>query len=89
MIVKVDDIHRHWELSWSPDGKEIAYACNGRIWRIPIQGGQPVEVKTGLDAEVSHLAWSPDGNTMAFTASKEIMDLYLMENFLPLVKNAK
>ena len=89
MIVKVDDVHRHWELSWSPDGKEIAYACNGRIWRVPIQGGQPVEVKTGLDAEVSHLAWSRDGNTMAFTASKEIMDLYLMENFLPLVKNGR
>jgi len=76
-------------MSWSQDGKEMAYTCNGRIWRVPIQGGQPVEVKTGLDAEASHLAWSRDGNTLAFTASKESMDLYLMEDFLSLVKNGR
>lgn len=82
-VINIDEVNPHSELSWSPDGKEIAYACNGRIWRVPIQGGQPVEVKTGLDAEASHLAWSPDGSTIAFTASKESTDLYLMEDFLP------
>jgi Tol biopolymer transport system component len=80
-IIKVDEIHPHWELSWSPDGKEIAYACNGRIWRVPFQGGQPVEVKTGLDSKVGNLAWSPDGYTIAFTAWNMTPDLYLMENF--------
>jgi len=87
-ILKIDEVNPQWELSWSPDGKEIAYACNGQMWRVPIQGGQPVEVKTGLDAKASHLSWSPDGNSIAFTASKESteLELYLIEDFLPLAK---
>lgn len=89
IVVKIDEVNPHSELSWSQDGKEIAYTCNGRIWRVPIQGGQPVEVKTGLDAKVLHVSWSPDGSTIAFTSSKGSTELYLMEDFLPLVKSAR
>ncbi|GAI63997.1 unnamed protein product, partial [marine sediment metagenome] len=59
-LVKVDGINSHWELSWSPDGKQIAYSCKWRIYTVPVEGGQPIEVKTGLDAEASNLSWSPD-----------------------------
>ena len=89
-LVKVDGINSHWELSWSPDGKQIAYSCKGRIYTVPVEGGQPIEVKTGLDAEASNLSWSPDGKTMAFAATKnEPAELWLMEDFLPLVKRRK
>ena len=89
-LVKVDGINGHWELSWSPDGKKIAYSCKGRIYTVPVGGGQPVEVKTGLDAEASNLDWSPDGKMIAFVATKsETSELWLIEDFLHLIKDQK
>ncbi len=90
VLTKVDEANRHYELSWSPDGKKLAYACRGSIgsiWVVSVDGGEPMEVKTGLDAEASKIAWSPDGKKIAFTAIKGgESELWLMENFLPLVK---
>jgi Tol biopolymer transport system component len=89
-LVKVDDVDSHWELSWSPDGRKIAYSCKGRIYTVPVEGGQPVEVKTGLDAEANNLSWSADGKTIAFAATKsDPAELYLMEDFLHLLKGRK
>jgi Tol biopolymer transport system component len=86
-VVKVDGINGHWELSWSPDGKKLAYSNKGKIYTIPIEGGKPIGVKTGLDAEASNLSWSPDGTKIAFAATKrDPAELYLMEDFLHLVK---
>jgi len=57
-------------LSWSPDGKRLAYLVGSgetsRIGVYDVQQGRvsylPGEVTTG----VSHYAWSPDGQTLAF-----------------------
>jgi Tol biopolymer transport system component len=57
-----------------------------------LDGGTPIEVKTGLDAGAFHMAWSPDGEKMAFSAARggwEEPELWLMEDFLPLLKAAK
>ena len=89
-LVKVDKVDSHWELSWSPDGRKIAYSCQGRIYTVQVEGGQPIEVKTGLDVEASNLSWSPDGKTIAFIATNsESPELWLMENFLPKIDNKK
>jgi len=89
-LAKVDDINGQMELSWSPDGKKIGFSDKGKIYTVSVEGGQPVEVKTGLEAEAFNLAWSPDGKMIAFAAAKsEPAELWLMEDFLHLVKNKK
>ena len=80
-LVKVD---MHDELDWLPEGKKIVYASNGKIWIVSINDGESEEIKTGLDAQVSHLSCSPDGKKIAFTAySGGDQELWLIEDFLP------
>jgi len=87
VVVKVDKVNEWYdELSWSRDGKKIAYSSKGSIWVVSLDGGEPEEIKTGLDAKATHLSWSPDGEKIAFTAIKGgDTELWLMENFLPTV----
>ncbi len=87
VIVHVDKLSNHAEMAWSPDGKKLAYTCQGKIWVVPPDGGEPVEVKTGMSPEASKIGWSPDGKKIAFSHwTGGDHELWLMEDFLPLVK---
>jgi len=46
----------------SPDGSRVAFASDGGIHIMPIEGSSPILVADGLD-----VAWSPDGNKLAFS----------------------
>lgn len=52
--------------SWSPDGREIAFSMDGRIWRIPVEGGAATQITTGpgYDFEPD---WSHDGARLVFS----------------------
>jgi len=87
VIVHVDKLSNHYEPAWSPDGKKLAYTCKGKIWIVAPDGGEPVEVKTGMSARTGKIGWSPDGKKIAFAHwTGGDHELWLMENFLPLVK---
>jgi Tol biopolymer transport system component len=90
----------HSELSWSPDGTRIVYSGQAwpgpggwrnpmppRIWVVSIDGGDPVEVETGVltgDMHDVHVAWSPDGETIAFwTWWGGDYEFWLIGDFLP------
>ncbi len=91
-VVKVGPIDSHSGLAWSPDSKRLAYTSKGSIWVATLDGGTPIQVKTGLDAGAFHMAWSPDGEKLAFSAARgglEEPELWLMEDFLPLLKTSK
>ncbi|HKF43457.1 MAG TPA: hypothetical protein VKG01_10185, partial [Thermoanaerobaculia bacterium] len=64
---------------WSPDGRQIAYAHDGRVW-IQTVGGMNAR-DTGVHG--SFVAWSPDGKTIAFAgcepSQREICVLSLEE----------
>lgn len=57
--------------SWSPDGREIAFALDGRIWAIPAAGGEarqltggPQDAAPAYDFEPD---WTPDGRAVVFS----------------------
>jgi TolB protein len=54
--------------NWSRDGADLYYNSDGRIWRIPVAGGEPVEVDTGrhIDNNNDH-GLSPDGTQMVIS----------------------
>ena len=87
VVAKVDSVHFHKEMCWSPDSSEIAYSAPGRIMVVPINGGDPREVETGvLTKKVNniHLDWSPDGKKLAFSAQLgQDPEFWFVEGFLP------
>jgi len=88
VLAKVEHDFAGEEISWSPDGRSVAYSDRGRIFVVSVHGGQPVEIPTGLqDAYPLHVAWSPDGSKIAFTGGRgQVPELWLMEDFIHLVK---
>jgi len=83
-VCRVPNIRAHDDLSWSPDGQKIAFASRGKIWVVPAAGGEPVEVKTDVDADAGTLDWSPDGRKIAFSGESGMdIEFWFMENFLP------
>lgn len=87
VVVELEGVNPHTELAWAPDGETIAYTGRGSIWTVPIVGGRPLEVKTGIltpDAANLHIDWSPDGRKIAFTASmRGGPEFWLISDFLP------
>src|SRR5215472_3612938 len=65
--------------TWSPDGKELAFAMKGSIWRVKL--GEPVAYElTSERSYDSHPAWSPDGRWIVYTAeSDEEIQLKLLD----------
>lgn len=61
--------------NWSRDGSLI-YNSNGRIWRIPADGGEPVPIDTGrfVDNNNDH-GLSPDGRQLVISDQIELDNL--------------
>ena len=91
VVAKVKHDFSAEEISWSPDGRSLAYSDKGKIYVVSVDGGQPVEIPTGLkQAYPVHVAWSPDGTKIAFTGGRgQVPELWLMEDFTDLVKRAR
>jgi Tol biopolymer transport system component len=95
VVTKVEMVHVNIELAWSPDSKRIAFnyapksKSYGKVIRvISIDDGNIVDVETDLvDINTYHLDWSPDGDRFVFSGYQgDNPELWLMEDFLPLVK---
>lgn len=54
-------------LSWSPDGRSLAYAAGRNIWRVDVATGQTQQLTfdSGIDEDWQP-AWSPDGKQIAY-----------------------
>lgn len=75
--LEVIDVHDQWRRivhqfdgkieapNWTRDGKELVYNSDGRIWRVPVEGGEPVAVNTGpqIHSNNDH-GLSPDGQSL-------------------------
>ncbi|MBL8290975.1 MAG: CehA/McbA family metallohydrolase [Bryobacterales bacterium] len=52
--------------TWSPDGKQIAFAMKGSIWRMTLGEHTAHQLTSGTGYD-SMPAWSPDGNFIVYT----------------------
>jgi Tol biopolymer transport system component len=54
--------------NWSRDGKTLVYNSGGKIWRVPVEGGEPVQIDTGrhIDNNNDH-GLSPDGTQLVIS----------------------
>ena len=86
------------DLAWSPDGKWIAYSVGERkglgdtylgIWKVPIEGGEPVELYASRDFEIGAgvyrlLGWTPDSGNLVFWEGNPYFSASLAADGLPL-----
>ena len=77
-VMEVDGVQsrrvvRHFDTkieapNWTHDGKSLIYNSGGKIWRIPVEGGEPVAINTGrhIDNNNDH-GISADGKTLVIS----------------------
>jgi serine/threonine-protein kinase len=73
---KLDLVAKDIQMDWffapqiSPDGRQIAYLANGRLW---VRDLQQLEPHTAAEVEgLSPLCWSPDSRWLAFNDRKKL-----------------
>ncbi len=55
--------------NWSPDGQYLLLNSRGRLWKLAVNGGEPVEVPTvGVTRANNDHGISPDGKTFVLSA---------------------
>ncbi|HUU13868.1 MAG TPA: hypothetical protein VM182_09170 [Terriglobia bacterium] len=64
---------RHFEApNWSRDGKFLIFNSDGRIYRLPVEGGEPEVLDTGFAIRCNNdHGFSPDGSLLALSHSPE------------------
>src|SRR5262245_24207396 len=74
--------NRATEFTLSPDEKQVAFAVQGKLFRMPIGGpnpGRPVQMTHGASNDHG-MAWSPDGTKLSFLSDRNGHDdLYVLE----------
>ncbi len=66
-----------WRPAWSPDGREIAFAMAGSIWKIAV-GDTTAHELTANRTYDSDPVWSPDGRWIVYTADDDSRSINLM-----------
>src|SRR5215472_77081 len=65
-----------WAPAWSPDGKWIAVAMQGSIWRVDPANGAATELTYNRRYHSSP-AFSPDGKWVVYTADEGLKNIEL------------
>ena len=83
---------------WMPDSRHIIYASGVagekpkfELWRVSADGGEPQNLGLRMQARVPYgLSVHPDGKRIAFTVGTQRRDeVWVLENLVPMLKNAK
>jgi Tol biopolymer transport system component len=85
--------------AWTPDGKYILFYKSkpGRrdenvrkcsLWRISLEGGEPQEIGITMNS-FNHLRVHPDGQHIVFHSGERGSEVWVMENFLSVLKDHK
>jgi len=67
-------------ISWTPDGRGIAYASEGNLWVQALSGGAPRQLTRFTDRRpIESFAWSRDGKRLAIARVTVTNDIVLFE----------
>jgi Tol biopolymer transport system component len=86
-----------WLYGWTPDGRELIFANKASVlkagqptelWRMPVTGGKPQRLDLAIE-NLQNLRFHPDGQRVAFSAGAYKAEVWVMENFLPVLTAAK
>ena len=57
--------------NWTPDGKHLLLNSEGKLWKLPVEGGEPVMVNSGDVSRINNdHGISPDGRWFAISAGQ-------------------
>ena len=76
-------------LTWTPDGKYLLIPRKlnrgSVMWRISPDGGEPEKLWQS-DKEYASLSIHPDGQQIVFSTFEQVIEIWVMENFLPVTE---
>ena len=75
-------------LLWTPDGRSILFAKHQNdkrsLWVIPAIGGESKAINLELSLGYASMRMHPDGRRVAYHSGRNAMELWRLDNFLPL-----
>ena len=89
-----------WNMAWAPDSREIIYGKDllapgsreltrsSELWKVSVDEGEPQRFWK-MGGSLKFLSVHPDGQRLAFTSSTWQAEIWVMENFLPELKDKK
>jgi dipeptidyl aminopeptidase/acylaminoacyl peptidase len=87
--------------SWTSDGRFIVFLKGAKgsapgqwpgqwqLWRVPVEGGEPQRIGLIAARQLQGVRLHPDGRRVAIGDVKVDLEVWVMENFLPVPKAAK
>lgn len=83
------------QTAWTPDGSSLLFARQSsphnsktELWLISVQSGEQRKLDLAADG-MRYICLHPDGRHIAFTEVKNKDEVWVMENFLPPLKDVK
>jgi len=71
-------------LRWTPDGRSLVYVETrggvSNVWRLPLDGGKPVQLTDFDSDQIFNLALSPDGRRLALARGTLTSDVVLIKD---------
>jgi Tol biopolymer transport system component len=82
--------------TWAPDSRSILVRMVSNegppeIWRVSLDGSQPVKLDARLDAKIRTVRLHPDGRQIAFQIDEppKPTEVWVTENLLPMSKSGR
>ncbi len=73
-------------IAWTPDSRHLIYQTEEGLWRVSIDGGEPLSLGSLAPLAMNQVGFSvhPAGRQIAFVAEKSLSsEVWVLEDFLP------
>jgi len=88
--LKLKNVGRIRDIAWAPDGEYVLFTKREKrgisLWRISHEGGESQKLWE-LEKDLYGMRVHPDGQKIAFYTIEKDTEVWVMENFLPEIKD--